>query len=115
MTATIFLYSALICFQGHCYPALVGKSTPTGTFHVTLKTTKAPGYGGDILVFKETSDRAYAIHRVYLRNPAQHRAERLASNDPTQRRNVSMGCVNVDPTVYDQLKGSLTEVEIVNR
>lgn len=120
MTATILLYSALICFQApqsqqHCYPVLVGRSTPTGVFPVVHKLTKAPGYGGDILVFDETNTTAYAIHRLWLRNPAQHRLERLASNDPAQRRNVTMGCVNVAPEVYDELKDSLTQVEIVNK
>ena len=114
MTATILLYSALICFQGHCYPALVGESTPVGTFHVTHKSTDAPGYGGDILVFSEEKDRVFAIHRLWLRNPAQHRSERLASPDPAQRRNVTKGCVNVAPEVYDDLKGNLTDVQVLN-
>jgi hypothetical protein len=115
MIATILIYSALICFQGHCYHALVGKSTPTGVFPVIHKTTEAPGYGGDILEFYETKDKAYAIHRVWLRDPKQHRAERLASDDPSQRRNISKGCVNVSPEVYNQLQDTLTQVEIVNR
>ena len=115
MIATILLNSALICFQGHCYHALVGRSTPIGVFPVVHKLTKAPGYGGDILVFDELSDRVYAIHRIWLRNPAQHRPERLASDDPSQRRGVTMGCVNVAPEVYNQLKDTLTQVEIVNK
>jgi hypothetical protein len=120
MFATILLYSALICFQTPqqsqqvCYPALVGRSTPIGVFSVVHKLTKAPGYGGDILVFNELPDRVYAIHRLWLRNPAQHRKERLNSGDPDQRRNVTMGCVNVSPNVYGQLKDSLTVVEIIN-
>ena len=115
MTATILLYSALICFQGHCHHALVGKSTPMGTFPVIHKLTKAPGYGGDVLVFEELPDRVYAIHRVWLRNPAEHRAKRLASDDPAQRKDVTLGCINVAPEVFDQLKNSLTQVEIVNK
>ena len=115
MIATILLYSALICFQGHCYHALVGKSTPTGVFTVVHKTTGDPGYGGDILEFDETEDRAYAIHRIWLLNAKQHRAERLASGDPAQRRDVTNGCVNVSPEVYNQLKDTLIQVEVVNR
>lgn len=115
MLATILLNSALICFQGTCYHALVGKSTPIGVFPVAHKRTLFPGYGGDILVFYELPDKVYAIHRVWLRNPVQHRAERLASPDPAQRRGVTMGCINVAPEVYEQLKDSLTMVEIVNQ
>jgi hypothetical protein len=122
MTATILLYSALICFQApqqsqqHCYPVLVGRSTPIGVFPVVHKLTKSPGYGGDILEFYEGKTIVYAIHRLWLRNPAQHRPERLASSDPAQRRNVTMGCVNVAPEVYEELlKDSLTQVEIVNK
>jgi len=73
--------------------------------------TKQLGYGGDVLVFKETENYAFAIHRVWLRNPTQHRAERLASDDPKKRQGVTMGCINVAPEVYDQLK-DLKEVEI---
>ena len=86
-----------------------------GTFPVIHKLTKTPGYGGDVLVFEELPDRVYAIHRVWLRNPAEHRAERLASDDPAQRKDVTLGCINVAPEVFDQLKNSLTQVEIVNK
>ena len=113
IVAFILLNSALICFQGHCYPALVGRLTPTGDFSVVHKSTKAPGYGGDILVFDELPDRVYAIHRMWLLIPSQHREERLDSADPLQRRNVTEGCVNISPEVYDQLKDSLIEVKII--
>lgn len=111
MTALVILSSALICFQGQCYNALVGSKTPTGVFTVKHMLTKQAGYGGDILVFDETTTTAYAIHRVWLLNPSQHRAERLASNDPKMRKNVSMGCINVTSDVYDKLK-DLKQVEI---
>lgn len=79
------------------------------------RTTKHPGYGGDVLIYKENKTTLFAIHRVWTLNPAQHRLERLASGDPAQRRNVTGGCINVAPDVYEQLlKNSLTEVDIVN-
>lgn len=115
MTAIVMLYSALICFQGHCYHALVGRSTPIGTFSVVHKLTRSPGYGGDILVFDELPDKVYAVHRVWLLQPEQHRAERLDSDNPAMRRNVTMGCVNVSPNVYEQLENSLTRLEIVRK
>ena len=117
MSATIFLWASLICFQigqqQACYPALVGKATPTGIFKVIRKTTTSPGYNGDVLVFSENKTRVFAIHRVWLLNKAQHRQERLDSGNPALRRNITNGCINVTPEVYDKLK-FLTEVRIIN-
>jgi hypothetical protein len=115
MTAIVHLALATICYMHNgvniCHNALIGVKTPTGTFEVRHMLTKQPGYGGDILVYKETATNAFAIHRVWLGNPKQHRAERLASNDPNQRKHVTMGCINVTPEVYNELK-DLTELEI---
>ena len=111
MNALVILSSALLCFHGHCYHALVGNKTPTGVFMVHHMLTKQAGYGGDILVFKEDKKYCYAIHRMWLGNPKQHRAEKLASNNQEQRKNVTLGCINVAPEVYDELK-NLKKLEI---
>lgn len=103
MTAVVLLWSALLCFDGFCHPALVGKETPIGIFHVKLEKTMQPGYDGNVLVFDETKTRAYAIHRVWLLIPSEHRQERLQSGIVSQRRNVTMGCINVEPNVYNKL------------
>lgn len=64
--------------------------------------TESPGYGGDVLQFKEDEKGVYAIHRVWLGNPKEKRQERLKDSNP-KNRVISKGCVNVDPEVYDHL------------
>lgn len=98
----VYLSSALICFAGQCYPALVGNNTPTGEFPMTQTSTSLPGYGGDVMVFKSTPKGDYSIHRVYSRRPAQRRIERLHGDTP-MRIGVTMGCVNVMPAVYNKM------------
>ena len=94
--------AALICFAGMCHPALVGVETPRGEFQLIHYTTHDPGYGGDILAFKETKDALYCIHRV-IDVRGQKRLERLKSKDAKQRNKITGGCVNVDPKVYEEL------------
>jgi hypothetical protein len=111
MTALVLLSSAVICLSGRCYPVLVGRDTPLGVYPITKRRVLSPGYGGDVLEFKETPDSVYAIHRVWLLNPGQHREERLKSSNAEERRNVTGGCINVDPEVYDKLQG-IAQVDI---
>ena len=94
--------AALICFAATCHPALVGVDTPRGEFQLIHYTTPDPGYGGDILSFKETKDYLYCIHRV-IDVPRQKRLERLKSPDAKRRNRITGGCVNVDPKVSEQL------------
>ncbi len=107
------LATATICFLSQCYPALVGPDTPRGEFQVQQRTTKARGYGGDVLVFKETAKDAYAIHRVYTLKPEQRRMERLTSGDPKQRVTITLGCINVMPEVYDKLVDCCSNSQVV--
>jgi signal peptidase I len=104
MTALVLLSSAVICLSGKCYPVLVGRDTPTGVYNITKRLVLSPGYGGDVLQFKETDKYVYAIHRVWLLNPSQHREERLQSHNVEDRRNITGGCINVSPDVYDKLQ-----------
>jgi hypothetical protein len=94
--------AAIICFASTCHPALVGKDTPKGEFQLTHYSTKDPGYGGDILVFKETETELFAIHRV-LDLPGQQRLARLRSPYAEHRITITAGCVNIDPVVYEEL------------
>lgn len=100
--AIVSLTAATICFSGQCHHALVGKETPIGTFPLVHRPVRAKGYGGDVLQFKETDKYIYAVHRVWLGNPAQRRLERLRG-PAAGRRNVTAGCINVAPEVYDAL------------
>ena len=93
---------ATICFLNSCHPALVGRDTPTGIFQLDHVATKQPGYGGDVLVFKESRHYAWAIHRVWLLVPAPHRLLTLTKGTSAQRW-ITMGCINVMPDVYAKL------------
>lgn len=100
LVVELSLSAALLCAQGACYPALVGKGTPVGEFALQHVRTPFPGYGGDVLMFKEVADGLYAIHRTWKGR------ERLYANASAYRRNVTKGCVNVQPEVYDWLVSS---------
>lgn len=100
---------ATLCIVGNvdepperCYPVLVGADTPKGEYQVQQRLVEASGYGGDVLQFKEDPDVIYAIHRVWLGRPWEKRQERLKSSDVRKRR-ITMGCINVDPIVYEML------------
>jgi signal peptidase I len=85
-----------------CYPVLVGKDTPKGEYQVQQRLIETKGYGGDILQFKDDDVYVYAIHRVWLGRPWEKRDTRLKNPDPKFRR-ITMGCINVDPKVYEEL------------
>ena len=92
----VTLSTALLCFAGACHPVIVGTQTPIGEFTIAQQFTKQRGYQGDVLLFHETSRAWYAIHRTW---PGR---ERLYANASIYRR-VSLGCINVQPEVYDKL------------
>jgi hypothetical protein len=99
----VHLALALICFDGDCHPALLGRDTPPGRYTLSWRGTDAPGYGGDLLVFRESSTHVWAIHRVLTLLPSQRRVQRLTSGSASARREVTAGCVNLMPEVYAQL------------
>ena len=103
MSLIVFLGSAMLCLDTQCFPALVGKDTPTGTFDLHRRYVESEGYGGDVLQFLETPDSIYAIHRVWLGAPNQRRVALLRHSRPAQRRAITAGCVNVMPEIYERL------------
>lgn len=114
VTILVHLSSALLCYAGQCHPVLVGRDTPTGTFPVQHAITHDPGYGGDVLAFARAADGGvYAIHRLWVRSPRQHRTEKLADPDPGVRRQVTGGCINLDPAVYEDLVKATREPSLV--
>jgi hypothetical protein len=104
MSVTVSLSKALICFAGHCYPALVGVHTPTGSFDMIERRVVSAGYGGDVIQFSEQSTIVYSIHRLWLGNPSQRRDKRILSEDSKDRINITNGCINVQPDVFELLK-----------
>jgi hypothetical protein len=87
---------------------LVGKDTPVGEYQLQHRLVDSPGYGGDVLQFKEEELDIFAIHRVWLLRPQEKREERLKNNDP-KKRHITKGCINVDPVVYEQLVDCCSE------
>jgi hypothetical protein len=98
----VSLSLATICFLGQCHHALVGRDTPKGVFHLEHMATNQKGYGGDILMYDQNKTYAWAIHRLWLEDPQQHRRERIESDNP-QERVITMGCINVNVNVYKEL------------
>jgi hypothetical protein len=118
MSILVTIALATICFNykgaEECHPALLGKNnaTPTGEYSVARRRTTAPGYGGEILQFKETKTEVYAIHRVWLLKPEQKRLERLKS-DNVEDHYISSGCINVEPEVYTKLVDCCTNEKLI--
>ena len=118
MSVIVTISLAAICFtyQGtqECHPVLLGKNipAPVGEYIIQQRITSDPGYGGDVLQFHETKDEIYAIHRVWLLNPKQKRAERLKSNKVSDRY-ITNGCINVDPIVYERLVDCCSNAQLI--
>lgn len=109
MSVVASISLAVICIAHQCYPALMGKDTPVGQFEMYRAQITEPGYGGDVLVFKDMPNGVpFAVHRVYTRIPSQRRSERLRG--PVEgRRGITGGCINVEVDVYDKIPpGPLT-------
>ena len=111
----VSLATAVICFASECYPALVGKDTPVGTFDMVHAKTLSKGYGGDVLVFASDSKGVFAIHRVWTLVPSQKRVKRLHSERVKDRTNVTNGFVNVEPQVYEKLLDCCSKEKLVIR
>ena len=99
----VLLAKALICFSGQCYPVLAGYQTPVGTYELVERRTDKPGYGGSILQFAETNTSIFAIHRVYTLDTRIDRATAIKFGTPIYRSHITMGCINVEPSVYEAL------------
>lgn len=100
---------AELCFadDNQCHPVLVGKTTPKGTFPMSLMRTTKPGYGGEVIGFKQEKDFLFALHRVWTRIPSERRMERIASPLVADRV-MTNGCINVTDPVYEKLRGYFT-------
>ncbi|WP_116091625.1 murein L,D-transpeptidase [Sphingomonas crusticola] len=113
MSVVVSLSLATICFVGQCYPALVGSTTPPGHYQLSQRYVVSPGYGGDVLTFKEDPDDLFAIHRVWLGSPRERRLQRLESNQVALRQGVTGGCINIAPETYAKLVECCSTAELV--
>ena len=113
MSVVVSLSLATICFLGQCYPALVGSTTPPGHYQLAQRFVVSPGYGGDVLVFKEEPTDLLAIHRLWLGAPRQQRPQRLASKEAAQRRGITGGCINIAPEIYAKLVDCCSRSELL--
>ncbi len=100
----VLLGKALICFAGQCHPILSGYQTPVGAFELVERSTVQPGYGGAVLQFAETKYMVYAIHRVYTLDRKVDRMKAIKFGEPAYRARITMGCINVEPSVYEALR-----------
>lgn len=96
-----------------CVPALVGKTTPTGTFESVYASTNQPGYRGYVLAFAERNNRVLAVHGLYEGNEKAKafRQQAIKFKTPSARV-VSNGCVNVPWAFFDQYAPKITKVVI---
>lgn len=109
---TVLLSKALICFAGQCHPALVGSDTPVGQYPLIERRVLTEGYGGVVVQFKEDEKMWYAIHRPWRLGPVD-RDKVLQSKDPSARRLITKGCINVEDKVFDNIMtGSYRVLEI---
>lgn len=108
MIVEVIVASALICFNGGCWPALVGPATPRGEYELRLYRIADPRYGGTVMEFKREGGSAFSVHRTW---PGR---ERLYSA-PADKRTVTNGCVNLEPDVYAALVECCNGVRIVLR
>ncbi len=102
----VFITTALVCFLGECFPALVGADTPRGEFILQLQARHERMFGGDIIVFKEDRTSVWAIHRAHN----DHRRKMLGG---AQRTGVTGGCVNVSADVYTRLRDCCSTWKVV--
>lgn len=102
--AVVYTEKAELCLEDNrCYPVLIGKTTPKGTFDLNIVKTHYPGYGGDVMKFKEEGDFMFAVHRVWTLKPQEQRMERIAS-PRVKDRVMTNGCINVTNDLYEKLK-----------
>lgn len=96
---------AELCFidDKQCYPVLIGVTTPKGVFNLRLMKTNKSGYKGEVIGFKEDKDFLFALHRVWLGKPSEHRMERIKSLSIAERV-MTNGCINVTDDVYEKLR-----------
>ena len=94
--------TATACIQDECYPVLIGKNTPKGTYGLNLSITPDPLYKGSVLAFKSDSTGTYAIHRVWNGKPSERRNERLKGT--VSDRLITNGCINVSDDTYEIFK-----------
>lgn len=70
---------------------------------LTLNSTDKPGYGGEVIGFKQEGDFLFALHRVWNQIPSERRNERIASPSVSDRI-MTNGCINVSDAVYEKLR-----------
>lgn len=102
--AVVYTDRAELCLEDNrCYPVLIGKTTPKGTYPMDIVRTQKAGYGGDVIKFKEENDFMFAIHRVWTLKPSERRMQRIASPVVADRV-MTNGCINVTDDLYNKLK-----------
>ena len=109
-TATVNTLKSELCvptkIDKDCFPVLIGKETPKGTFNLSIYTTNRKGYGGEILGFHQRGKELFAVHRVWLGNPSEKRDARIKSNEVADRL-ITNGCINISEEGYLRTRNML--------
>lgn len=103
--AEVFLSLSLLCFDGTCYSALVGKNatpTPVGEFRAVLKKTNDKGYDGRVITFLIDGKKNYSIHQTWKLIPSEKREWRIGQEDPSLRK-ITNGCINIESDILDKM------------
>ena len=109
-TATVDTTKSELCVPEEsskkCFPILIGKDTPKGTFKLSIYKTSQNGYGGEILGFHKKGNTIYAVHRVWTGNPKEQRESRIKSSNISDRL-ITNGCINITDDGYKATRSML--------
>lgn len=109
-TAVVDIGKSELCvptsYRWECYPVLIGKDTPKGTFNLNIYKTSLKGYGGEVLGFHQEGRSLFAVHRVWLGNPSEKRDSRIKSDNVADRL-ITNGCININEKGYQAARKML--------
>ena len=109
-TATVNTLKSELCVPTKigkdCFPVLIGKETPKGTFNLNIYITNRKGYGGEVLGFHQRGKELFAVHRVWLGNPSEKRDARIKSDEVADRL-ITNGCINISEEGYLRTRNML--------
>lgn len=92
--------------KNYDYPGKFDGITPAGSFALTKIFSWH--LNEDMLVYINGKASVGAIHPLWMKNPNQHRVERLRGTDPSLRR-ITGGCINVDREFFYNVLNKLPD------
>lgn len=108
----VSLALATACIGDTCFPVIVGRNTPVGQFSTYYAKTNQYGYSGEVLVFKETNTKIFAIHKPYSSPSRPNYRTNILLNGSVSERKISNGCINIPTDIFDKNKQTINQVII---